>query len=361
MKKTLFICFFTVIISISLNYNLYAGDDSGWGIAPIAAPYYTPDTKWAIGAYIVPYYKPAADSVFTKPDEYTFYICYTQLNQVAFGFLPEAYFCDGRLKLSGKIEACRYPTLFWGTGPDSSEKAEETYTPVGWWGDLALLFRAGGVFYAGPLYHYRNNSISDYEEGGIIGSGQVEGKGHYVESGPGFALQVDTRDSIFFPKRGFYFNHKSSFQHGVFGSDYDFGRHESDFRIFFGITGDHVIAFQFKAKIAHGDVPIRSLNGIGGDEIMRGYLENRYIDKTSLAAQVEYRFPIVWRFAGAVNAAAGEVQDSLGDYNAGDIHFAAGAGLRVIIDKQEHIAGRIDFGWDENGVMRVYLIVKEAF
>jgi len=360
MKKIYIICY-TLLFLTSVAVSLLAADESGWGVAPIAAPYYTPDTKWAIGAYIVPYYRPSADSLFTKTDEYTFYLAYTQLNQIAFGFLPEAYFRNGKVKLSGKIEACRYPTLFWGLGPHTSDKAEEGYTQVGWWGDMSLLFRAGDAIYIGPLIHYRNNTTEDYEQGGIIDSGTISGIGHYLEAGAGFSLQIDTRDSIFFPRSGFYINHRSSFQHSLLGSDNNFGRHEFDSRFFSGIKGDHVAAFQFKAKIAHGDVPLESLSGIGGDELMRGYLENRYLDMTSLAVQAEYRFPIIWRFAGAVFAGAGQVQPSLKDYNLHDMHFAAGAGLRVIIDRSEHIAGRIDAGFDENGNPGIYVLVKEAF
>ncbi|HPS58484.1 MAG TPA: BamA/TamA family outer membrane protein [Spirochaetota bacterium] len=360
MKK-LCIISFTVIAALCYVSALIAEDGSGWNVAPIAAPYYTPDTKWAIGAYIVPYYKPPADSPFTKSDEYTFYVAYTQLKQIAFGFLPEAYFADGKIKLSGKIEACRYPTLFWGLGPDTPDKAKEQYTQVGWWGDLAVMFRAGDIVYIGPLYHYRNNTEKDYESGGIIDSGDIPGINHYIESGLGFALQIDTRDSIFYPKRGMFINERSSFQHKAFVSDNKFGRHEFDARMFYGITGDHVIAFQFKAKITQGDVPLESLSGIGGDELMRGYLENRYIDKTSIAAQAEYRFPVIWRFAGTAFAGAGEVQPSMMDYNTGDLHFAAGAGLRLIIDRQEHIAARLDLGFDENGSLSIYFLVKEAF
>ena len=359
--KQIYLSIITVLITLNSAAYLYAGGDSGWGIAPVAAPYYTPDTKWAVGAYIVPFYKPPADSAFTKTDEYTFYIAYTELKQIAFGFLPEAFFADGKFKLSGKIEACRYPTRFWGLGPDTRDSAEEQYTQVGWWGDIAVMIRIGGVLYGGPLYHYRNNTEKDYESGGIIDSGSIPGINHYIESGPGFAFQVDTRNSIFFPTQGFCLTGKSSFQHKAFGSDYNFGRHEYDIRYFFGISGDHVMAFQFRFKMAHGEVPLETLSGIGGDDLMRGYIENRYLDKSSLAAQAEYRFPLVWRFAGTIFAGAGEVQPSLKRYNPSDLHPAAGAGLRLIIDRNEHITARVDFGWNDTGSMSIYFLVKEAF
>lgn len=360
MKKC-FMGFFNAALTVlCIVLPAYAGDETGWGIAPIAAPYYTPDTKWGIGAYIVTYYKPPEGASFTKPDEYTFYAAYTQLEQITFGFLPEVYLGSGLFKISCKSEYNKYPSSFWGIGPETPDASKEDYTPVEYWGDLAFLVNLGPL-YIGPLYHIRSCSITETDERGIIDSGAVTGGDGSFESGAGISFQIDTRDSLFYPKSGFFITGKSSYQSGKLGSDETFGRHEYGARFFLGITGDHVLAFHFKAKIAHGDVPLRSLCGIGGNEIMRGYLDNRYLDMTALAVQAEYRFPVAWRIGWVVNAAAGEVQPSLKDYNTGDLHYAAGTGLRLIIDKSEHISGRIDLGFDEEGTLSVYVLAKEAF
>lgn len=340
---------------------LFPSGNSGWGVAPVAAPYYTPDTEWGLGAYVVAYYKPDENASFTKPDEYTLYAAYTQLGQVTLGFLPEVYLNSGLFKLSVKSEYNRYPSSFWGLGPETDDSAEESYTPVEYWGDIAFLIKMGRSLYAGPMYHMRHCSITETEDGSVLGTGAITGSGESFESGCGLSFQSDTRDSIFYPRRGFFIRGKSSFQNKKAGSDNNFGRHELDARFFLGIEGDHVIAFQFRSKISHGDVPLRSLCGIGGNEIMRGYPANRYLDRTSVASQVEYRFPLAWRMAGVFNFSAGEVEPSLKEYDTADIHFAAGTGLRVIIDTDEHIAGRIDIGVDEAGSVSIYILVKEAF
>lgn len=332
-----------------------------WGIAPIAAPYYTPDTGWALGAYIVTYLKPSESSGFVKPDELSLYIAYTEKKQMTLGLIPNIFFGSGAMKLAGKSELNKYPTAFWGIGPDTDDKAEEIYTPVEAWGDISLLLRLKGGLYIGPLFHFRESSIEDTKDNGIVDSGVIPGSDGTREVGGGFSFQYDSRNKVFYPSEGWFIEGKTSFSREEFSSEYSFSRFEIDVRWFAGIAGDHVIAFQIKAEAAAGDVPLQSLCGIGGNELMRGYLRDRYLDKTSATAQAEYRFPLAWRFAGVIFASAGEVQRKPADYNAGDIHYAGGAGLRFILDRSQHITARADCGINEDGTVNVYLLAKEAF
>lgn len=350
-----------LIITVSISV-LYADEaERRWGIAPIAAPYYTPDTGWGIGAYVVTYLRPEGTSSFTTPDELSLYIAYTEKRQATLGLMPNIFFGNGALKLSGKGELNKYPTAFWGTGPDTDEDNREIYTPVEVWGDIAILVRTGRSFYVGPLVHLRFSRIDDTEDGGIIESGNIRGDDGTREIGAGFSFQYDTRNNIFYPVSGVFIEGKSSFNRREISSEYSFCRFELDARWFAGITGEHVIAFQIKSEAATGDVPLQSLCGIGGNEIMRGYMSDRYLDKTSLAMQCEYRFPVVWRFAGVIFASAGEVQGEFADYNTDDIHYAGGAGLRLILDRAQHIAARADCGVNEDGSLNFYLLAREAF
>lgn len=358
MKRLLYLLLLVCIFMIPLKRG-YA--ERSWGMAPIAAPYFTPDTGWGLGAYIVTYINPSAESSFSTPDELSIYTAYTEKNQATFGFIPNIFFSDGAVKLSGKGEVNRYPTAFWGIGPHTDKGVEETYTPVEVWWDLACLLRVYRSLYIGPMIHVRFSRIEDVEPGGIIDSNAIPGSDGTREIGPGLSFQYDTRNSIFYPTDGIYFEGKSSFNRKELSGEYNFNRYELDARWFAGITGDHVLAFQVKAKMATGEVPLQSLCGIGGNDIMRGYLKDRYLDKTGIAGQVEYRFPVVWRFSGVIFAAAGEVQEKPADYNTADIHYTGGAGLRLIIDRAQHISARADCGMDEDGTLNYYLLAKEAF
>jgi outer membrane translocation and assembly module TamA len=100
---------------------------------------------------------------------------------------------------------------------------------------------------------------------------------------------------------------------------------------------------------------------MGGDVIMRGYPDRRYVDRNSLAAQIEYRSPPLWRISGVVFVNAGKVFDELAHVADGSLHTGWGLGLRFIADREQHVPLRLDVGIDENGGAGVYFLITEAF
>jgi len=331
-----------------------------WGIVPMGAPFYTPDTSWGAGAYIVTYFLNDEDGV-DKPDEISVYGTYTLRNQVSVGIMPEIFFKRGLFKLSAQLEASRFPSSFWGVGPDTGDNEEEEYTPREVWTDTSFLLRVISDVYIGPLVHFKYSRLEKVEEEGLLAAGSIRGDDGTDVAGVGICLQIDKRDSIFYTKRGFYISVKGSANRNEIGSEYDFFCSEMDVRLFFGIHGDHVLAIQAVSELSSGAVPFQAMGGLGGNIIMRGMLQNRYLDRCSIEAQTEYRFPLYWRFAGVVFGSMGEVQPVIDDFNAGDIHTAWGGGLRFIVDSEQHIAVRLDVGTSEEGAINAYLLVKEAF
>jgi hypothetical protein len=69
-----------------------------------------------------------------------------------------------------------------------------------------------------------------------------------------------------------------------------------------------VLALQAVATMTAGDVPFYMLAQLGGPNVMRGDYEGRYRDRELLAVQLEYRFPILWRFGGTAFAGIGMVR-----------------------------------------------------
>ena len=166
---------------------------------------------------------------------------------------------------------------------------------------------------------------------------------------------------MFYPTSGIFCETSAVFNSKKTGSEYDFYRIEADLRCFIGIHKSHVMAFQFKEDFTGGSVPFQSLAGLGGNEIMRGIMYNRYMDKTSMAVQAEYRFPLFWRLAGALFAGTGEVQETVSACNISDMVLTAGGGLIIIIDSQKHIAARIDSGFNDNGDMKIPSLITGVF
>ncbi len=364
IRKFFFLTVVAVLVFSPLNplgAEKKKKDSGRFSIVPVGAPYYTPDTGWGLGVYAVMVIDPAAGASFNTPDEITFYCTGTLKKQVSAGVMPEIFFASGKLKISGTVEASRYPASFWGIGPGTSSESEEVYTPIEVFADCNILFRVTGSWFLGPALHFRYRRMETAEEDGLLVKGTIPGSTEGQEAGGGIALFSDTRDSIFYPLSGWYLESVALFHHHYTGSSENFIRLDFDLRYYLRLCGEHVLAFQVASVFSWGSVPFQSMGSLGGNSFMRGLLQNRFLDHFSTAMQVEYRFPLFWRIAGVLFAAAGEVQGNIADYSFRDIEYCGGTGLRVIIDRKKHIAARLDCGFDSDGTPGFYFLVKEAF
>jgi outer membrane protein assembly factor BamA len=126
------------------------------------------------------------------------------------------------------------------------------------------------------------------------------------------------------------------------------------------LFGSHGIAVRLAAEVLTGDVPFFAMAEIGGANLLRGIYAGRFRDRTMLAIEAEYRFPIVWRFGGVVFGGFGEVAPSAAALVHQRPHPAAGAGIRFSIDGDERVNARLDAGFSEDD-WGIYFMVGEAF
>ena len=94
---------------------------------------------------------------------------------------------------------------------------------------------------------------------------------------------------------------------------------------------------------------------------MRGFYEGRYRDANLLTAQIEYRFPVIWRFGAVVFASAGEVASSVPGLFSGRLKVAAGTGIRFMFDRDNQVNVRADVAFASNGNYNGYINIVEAF
>lgn len=99
---------------------------------------------------------------------------------------------------------------------------------------------------------------------------------------------------------------------------------------------------------------------MGGDNRMRGIYLGRYRDHTILDSQVELRFPLVWILGGVVFGGLGEVAPDYGSYTFDGIHWAAGGGLRLMVDSKNKSSLRFDVGASKDRVLFFFTFL-EAF
>lgn len=94
-----------------------------------------------------------------------------------------------------------------------------------------------------------------------------------------------------------------------------------------------VFAARLGTRNAIGEnLPIQLLIPIGSNRTLRGYPQDRFLDKATALVNLELRFPLFGRFGGLVGADFGRVWPALDEFSFENWHSNAIVGLRYYMD-----------------------------
>ena len=174
-----------------------------------------------------------------------------------------------------------------------------------------------------------------------------------VSLGP--RVQYDSRDSVFYPKKGIFLDANMDFFSRALGSKRSYQYYKVGFNQYHQIAKTQVIAFRGMACAAAGDrAPIYDLCLFGTANDIRGYTGGRYQDRRMFAAQGEYRLMLPFDgFAGRFGVVAfggfGAVGAKFSEIASEDLLPGGGAGARFRIIKKYPINFRVDYGLGKGG------------
>jgi hypothetical protein len=333
-------------------------------VLPMA--YYTPETSLAGGIGGILAWRSAASSAPARPrpSSILFSAVYTLNDQFTIQAKPEIYSKGEDWVVTGSAEWSRYPNRFFGLGNDAPEAAGEIVTPIQVLAEFQVQRRIapGSRIYAGLMGVFESYRFLDFEPGGILASGSLRGAEGGILAGLGLVAKTDSRDNVFFPTRGRFWQISAVFHDPVVGSAYRFSKIKADLRSYTSLTGAAapiVLGFQMKLEAASGDVPFMALPKLGSDSLMRGYLTGRYRDRLFAGLQGEARIPLSGRFGADVFAGLGQVAARPGALSLGGFKPSVGGGLRYRISGEGNTL-RVDFGFGR-GSSGFYLTANEAF
>ena len=333
---------------------------SSFTILPIV--FYSPETRWGGGTGGIFTFRPAWRMNGGRPSFIPFKAVYTQNRQFEASLEPELYFKDDSLFLQGNLCFRKFPERFYGIGNDAAPEEEEDYTPLHTSIHLALQKRlvSGRDVFVGLGYEYDHYKFLAFDPAGKLGEGKLPGSKGGTISGFSVILRWDSRDNVFYPRRGFNVLLKTNWNSGVSGSDYGYVKATADVRTYLPLFRSHVLALQGTIQASAGDVPFMALPRLGGEEILRGIPSARFRDKFMTVFQAEYRLPIIWRLGLVGFAGIGSVGDRVSAWQNAKWRFSAGWGVRFKLSPEEGINLRLDFGYGE-GASGVYITAAEAF
>lgn len=326
-------------------------------VVPLPAFFYTPETRFGGGAAVLHAYRTSAEG---RPVASAASLMYTQNRQVVAGASTDAWMTGGHNHVNASVGYLKFPTTFYGIGNATPASDSESYTPRTFAIDAAAERLVAPGIYVGFGGDFAEGRLVEVQANRALASGAVRGSDGGRTAGLGMNVTYDTRDNILAAEGGSYARLTARRYAALLGSEYDFTSMRLDLRRYRTFLVGHVIAMQASWTATTGDVPFDRLPKLGGQNLLRGYFEGRYRDRQYVAAQAEYRTPSWHRLGLAAFAGAGEVAPRVGDLRLEGLHAAGGAGLRIMLSRQERLALRLDYGAG-GGSSGFYITVGEAF
>lgn len=315
--------------------------------------FYTPDTRWGIGAAGILTFRgrPLRSSV-------SFSLAYTQREQLLLWFPYQIYGRRGRWRTYGEIGFYRYLYQYFGIGNRYPFHYIETYTARYPRFRVNALRELDARHSLGFRYWLDDYRIVGTEARGEIAERKIPGAIGGFSSAIGPVWLFDSRNSQFYPRRGWFVEGTVFGEHRLTGSHFGYLRASVDAVRYFSTGRRNVLAVQVLAQFTAGGAPFFLLPQIGGGRLLRGYPAGKFRDKHLLLTQAEWRFVLFWRLKCAAFCGTGTVFGSPGE--AMRWRPNGGAGIRYEFDRKQHIHLRADYGFGD-GVSGFYLTVGEAF
>ncbi len=374
LLSAIFICVFS-LTSSHLQGQIFGdifetADDSlrrgskkdGLFVLPLI--YYSPDTRFGAGALGVYYFHLKNEHSDQKDSTRLSYVKlladYTQNRQTDVWSSWNVFLKNEAYLLKGEFRFRNFPDRYYGVGNTTSDDQMERYE----YNLLAFKFLALKKIIPHMFLGLDFQVVQEYglkrEPDGELDQGTITGYDGGLGVGVGGVFTWDARDNVVNASRGFLLEISSYVDHPFIGSDFKFNNYNITYNRYFKVGEQQVFATNLVGNFNTGDVPFLDMARAGGEEILRGYAKNRYRDKNFIGGQVEYRFPVWWRFGAVAFAGLGDVFDSPSEVTMSTLKYSFGGGMRFLVSKREGINVRIDYGFGRDS-QAFYISLTEAF
>ncbi|MGP8217788.1 MAG: BamA/TamA family outer membrane protein [Bacteroidia bacterium] len=319
---------------------------------------YAPETRFLVGAGGMATFQLCHEDTTTHHSLVEAFIAYTQNNQ-DYIYVPYQLFTKNNdYYFEGEFDYYKYSYYYWGIGT-VREANQELYNVRFPRISINAYRKILPHFYLGLDYYYENDIIWGTSSTGELQTGEITGSQGSDNSGAGLDLFYDTRDSIYFPKKGWYIKVNSYFNSPELGSTYTYNKIIGDISWYKRLSGRIVLALNEHTQLTSGDVPFNQMGLVGGRYQMRGYYTGYYRDDDLTLLQAEFRIHLIGRFAVVAFGSAAAIGNAHVFPESPFPILAEGIGLRYNYNVKRHINIRGDIGY--GNTVEYYLTVLEAF
>lgn len=322
--------------------------------------YYTPETRWAFGAVALGFFRFEKEDTISPISSAGMSFAYTLNDQILFQLPFNLYLKKDKYRILGDVDYFRYPYFFSGIGNNIPKGYEESYSASFPRIQVVAMRRIWKNIYTGPRLYMQNTVMDKIDSTGLLATGKIAGSNGGLTNGLGWEVRWDGRDNVYAPTQGYYLRLSALGFDKIMGSDFQWNHLLFDFRKYFNLGNDHVLALQSYSDFNFGNTPFNRMAQLGGSKIMRGYRKGQYRDNHMTTGQIEYRSPI-WGYVGfAAFVGTGAVADELKHFSVSNLRPTYGGGIRLAFNRKERINIRLDYARGENSG-EFYFTIGEAF
>jgi hypothetical protein len=333
-------------------------------LTPLPVVYYSPETRLGFGGLLAANFETSkVPDTITLTSYSQLYFLYTVNKQYDFGGITRIYAPQNKFIFQGKANYTYFPEYYFGVETEDPDASKDTIEYNRIFADFRFYWQVRKSYYLGFATRFNKISNLNGNEGHFIEEKPL-GYDNYWIQGFAPALNIETRDSYVYPRKGSFLEVLYYVYPSWSGKSYAFRSLKLDARKYFPvewISKIDALAFQFIATINAGNVPFKDMADIGGSSTMRGYYTGYYRYNNLYAFQAEYRANVWKRLGFTVWLGAALTPQKWYTFTDNSVKPNAGIGLRVMFNRNDKLNVRVDQGFGKKGQDGFYLDIAEAF
>jgi len=325
-------------------------------------PYFTldPQTSVAFGFNMNFIFK--TDTLNSRASNVYFNSSYSLKKQLSLLITHTVFSKNENWLFKGRINYLDFPLTVYQIGNRTQpESAEIIYSQGFLWYQKILRTIAPSVFLGLQYRIYFMQNIHSQYSTAWFETTKPLGYSDFLISGLGLNLRFDNRNNTQTTTKGLFLDVSLYDYQKSWGSEYNFGTLDVDFRYFRPLFKNKkpIWAFWSYQSYSYGQVVWQELPQTGLFGTTRGYVKGRYRDDYFLAFENELRFPLFWRFWGVSFLGISTVQKN--KVFPKKWNPSGGLGLRFLLKNKEQIFTGIDFAWGVQQNKGIYMRLGQAF
>ncbi|MUJ39226.1 BamA/TamA family outer membrane protein [Aliivibrio fischeri] len=325
-----------------------------WAVLP--GPFANPEQGFGLGIAAVGLYSPLEDKDSAPLSTVSITGYGSSSGSYGIGINNRTYFENDEIRFLVQAKASHTPEYYWGIGKEQAEnEGNKTLVEAeifGFTPKIAYQFYPNTYLLAGfDLESHRKQTTDSL----LLNSKDLEDT---LLTAATISLEYDSRDFELNAYSGTLLSINWNEYSKSLGSDYEFNKATFNYRQYYRVTSDTVLAWEAYSETVQGDVPWFALSSLGSDKRMRGYYSGQYRDNTQASAQIEVRHQFNQRHGMVAWVGGGNVADSYQQIFDSKWLPTYGVGYRFAFKPRVNV--RLDYGIGKDS-QAVYFQINEAF